>query len=93
MFVFSNMSLMAVLLHYFSLKLYLKVWLLTVCVCVIQCWGWTVRDICDFVVADAAVCERDPARRQSCCDGHAAASNVDGSDFSEYNPPVLVQDV
>ena len=51
--------------------------------CVIQCGGWTVRDICDVVVADAAVCERDPARYQRRCDGHAAASNVDGSDCSE----------
>ncbi|KAM6925131.1 receptor-type tyrosine-protein phosphatase eta-like isoform 2-T2 [Xenentodon cancila] len=47
---------------------------------VVHCRNWSVRDICDFVVADAAVRERNPARCQSCCEGHAATSNVYGPD-------------
>ncbi|KAM4563704.1 receptor-type tyrosine-protein phosphatase eta-like isoform 4-T4 [Odontesthes bonariensis] len=47
---------------------------------VVHCRCWPVRDICDFAVAHAAVCERDPTRHQNCCGGPAAASNVHGPD-------------
>ncbi|XP_041859186.1 receptor-type tyrosine-protein phosphatase eta-like isoform X4 [Melanotaenia boesemani] len=45
---------------------------------VVHCRRRPVRDICDFAVADAAVCEGNPTRHQSCCGRPATASNVDG---------------